>query len=231
MTASASVPGFRPSRHGLHFANRFPHATAISFPLGPLGELPIGDAADGLCGGMAYVVRDRWERREPPPPDTAPPVPDSALFRLLVRRQVESLDWLRVPLRFYSLQAFRPERQDPFARVLRRRSRTGETVVEWRRIRRVIDAGRLAPVGLVRSTSPNPLDLTRNHQALAFGYEVDGDRLRLMLYDPNHPDRDDVEVRMRLGVEGRGPATMLQTTGEPLEAFFLLPDRPGSYPR
>jgi hypothetical protein len=227
MTATASIPGFRPSRHGFHFANRFPHVAPIRIPLGPLGELPIGDAADGLCGGMAFVVRDRWERRQPPPGDRKAPAADSPLFRLLVRRQVESFDWLRVPLRFYSLQAFRPERPDPFAKVLRRRSRTGETIREWHRIRREIDAGRLAPVGLVRTVSPNPFELSRNHQVLAYGYEVERDRLRLMLYDPNHPDRDDVELRMRLGIDGRGPATMLQTTGEPLEAFCLLPYRPG----
>ena len=225
MTASAVVPGFRPSSRGLHFANRFPHAAPIRIPLGPLGELPIGDAADGLCGGMSLTVRDLWERDLPPPADTQPPAAESPLFRLLVRRQVESFDWLRVPLRFYSLQAFRPERPDPFAKILRRRSRTGEAIVEWRRIRREIDAGRLAPIGLVRTVSPNPLELRRNHQALVYGYEVEADRLRLMLYDPNHPDRDDVEVRMRLGVEGRGPATMLQTTGEPVEAFCLLPYR------
>jgi hypothetical protein len=225
MSATAVVPGFRPSEHGLHFANRFPHVAPIRIPLGPFGELALGDAADGLCGGMSFVVRDLWERGEPPPPDTTAPSAGSPLFRLLVRRQVESFDWLRVPIRLYSLQSFRPERPDPFARILRRRSRTGETVHEWRRIRGEIDAGRLAPIGLVRTTSPNPFELTKNHQALAWGYTVDADRLHLSLYDPNHPDRDDVEVRMRLGVERRGPATMLQTTGEPVEAFCLLPYR------
>jgi hypothetical protein len=134
MTASASIPGFRPSRHGLHFANRFPHVAPIRVPLGPLGELPIGDAADGLCGGMSFVVRDLWDRRQSPPPETGPPAPGSPLFRLLVRRQVD--DWLRCPA-LCSLQA-RPSAR-PFRRVLRRRSRTGETVIEWRRIRHEID--------------------------------------------------------------------------------------------
>jgi hypothetical protein len=221
MTASAAVQDFRPSEHGLHFANRFPSAPALWFPLGPLGSLPIGNAANGLCGGMSLLVRERFEARRPVPPDRAPPAPGSPLFDAIVRRQALSLDWFRVPLRFYSLQALRPERNDPFARLLRRRSRTSETVREWHRIRAVIDGGRLAPVGLIRVIGANPFALGRNHQVLAYGYIVEADRLTLRLYDPNHPDRDDVEIRLRLGVEGRGPATMLQTTGEPLFAFFL----------
>jgi hypothetical protein len=185
--------------------------------------LPIGNAADGLCGGMSWLVRERFEARRPVPLDREAPPPDSPLYQQIVRRQALSLDWLRVPLRFYSLQAFRPEHNDPFARLLRRRSRTSESVREWHRIRAVIDSGRLAPLGLIRTIGPNPLRLGLNHQVLAYGYEVGGDRLAIRIYDPNHPDRDDIELRMRLGPEGRGPATMLQTTGEPLHAFFLEP--------
>ncbi len=224
MTASAVVPGFVPSVHGLHFANAFPAVPALHFPLPPVGpvlyQLPIGNAAMGLCGGMCLYVREQFEAGRPMPPDRVAPGPDDPLFLSIVRRQTLSLDWLRVPLRFYSLQAFRPERLDPFARSLRRRPRTAETVSEWRRIRTTIDAGRLAPVGLIRTTSPNPFLLGHNHQVLAFGYMVEKDRLTLQLYDPNHPDDDTVEIRMRLGVDRRGPATMLQTTGEPLFAFF-----------
>jgi hypothetical protein len=172
---------------------------------------------------MSLLVKERFEARRPVPPDRTPPAPGSPLFAAIVRRQTISLDWLRVPLRFYSLQALRPERNDPFARLLDRRSRTSESVKEWHRIRAVIDSGRLAPVGLIRTIGMNPLRLGRNHQVLAYGYEVDRDRLTILIYDPNHPDRDDVELKMRLGVEGRGPATMLQTTGEPLHAFFLEP--------
>jgi len=221
MAAAAVVPGFRPAEHGLHFANAFPRVPALWFPLGPLVRLPIGNAADGLCGGMSLLVKERFEAGRPVPPDRTPPGPGTPLFESIVRHQVVSLDWLRVPLRFYSLQAFRPERTDPFARLLGRRSRTSETVHEWHRVRAEIDAGRLAPVGLIRTISPNPLLLGHNHQVLAFGYEVVDDRLSLRIYDPNHPDQDDIELRMRLGVDRRGPATMLQTTGEPLFAFFL----------
>lgn len=223
---SATVDGFAPSRNGLHFANRFPHVHPLRLRIGPL-DLGVGDAADGLCGGMSYVVRDLWEAgRLTPPRDTQAPAQGTRRFHALVERQIESFDFLRAPLRFYDLQAFRPDRSDAVARRLGRRSRTAETaVLEWPKIRSELDAGRLALVGLVRATGLDPFVMRRHHQVVAYGYDVDGDRLALHVYDPNHPDRDDVEVRLRLGIERRGPGTFLQTTGEELFAFWLLPYR------
>jgi hypothetical protein len=222
MAAANAVPGFRPSEHGLHFPNRFGRAAAVRLPLGPLGTIPIGNAANGLCGGMCRFVRDRWEAGESVPATRRLPGDDTALFRSLARGQVLSLDWFRAPLRFYSLQAIRPERNDPLTRLFGRHTRSAETVRQWYRIRRRIDDGCLAIVGVLRTTGIDPFELPRHHQVVAYGYEVEGDRLRLQVYDPNHPDRDDVELRLRLGPDGRGRATMLQTTGEPVEAFLLL---------
>ena len=175
MVESNAVPGFLPSANGLHFANSFPSGPDLH--IGPIG---IGDAARGLCGGMSWYVRERFEAGQPIPPDTVAPANGSELFQALVRRQVLSLDWLRVPLRFWRMAALGPER------AMRR---TRDT--EWPSIRAEIDAGRLAMVGLVRQTGWNPLKLTNNHQVLAFAYEVDGDAVTFRLYDPNWPGRDD----------------------------------------
>lgn len=222
MATSNAVPGFLPSRSGLRFANRFADAPALRLPLGPLGALPIGNAGDGLCGGMCRYVIGRWMAGQPVPGDPTAPAPGTALFRAIVREQVRSLQGLRTPLRFYSLQAFRPERPDPLFRLIGRRTRTHETVKGWRTIRASIDAGRPAMVGLVRVLGTDPRLLPRQHQVVAYAYELEGDRLRLWIYDPNHPGRDDVEIRLRLAVDRRGPATILQTTGESVEAFFHL---------
>lgn len=222
MSTTGAVSGFLPSMHGFRFANRFADAAAIRVPLGPFGELPVGNAGDGLCGGMCRVVVARWEGGEPIPSGVTPPTPGTPLFRAIVRAQVESLDGFRAPLRFYSLQAFRPERPDPLARVFGRRTRTQETVRAWHSIQAAIDDGRLPIVGLVRATGPDPGLLPRHHQVVAWAYEVERDRLRLRIYDPNHPGRDDVELRLRLAVDRRWPATMLQTTGESLQAFIRL---------
>ena len=183
MVESNAVPGFLPSTDGLHFANRFPPGPTLRF--GPIDPrwIGIGDASAGLCGGMVWYVRERFEAGLPVPPDTQTPANGSPLFRALVRRQVLSLDWLRMPLRFWWIGALSPERAT-------RRS----LEVEWPRVRADIDAGRLSMVGLVRHTGFNPFHLAQSHQVLAFAYEVAGDSATLRIYDPNWPSRDDLAL-------------------------------------
>jgi hypothetical protein len=233
-TASApltrSVLDFRPSRHGFHFANRFPPGPTLR--LGPFDPriVGIGDASAGLCGGMALTVRDLFEHGIDPPADREPPANGSPRFRALVRRQVESLDWLRVPLRFYDAGALRPDPPSWLSRRLRRRpSREVALDDAWPRVRAEIDAGRLAVVGLVRRATANPFRLTLNHQILAWGYRVEPDLVAVRLYDPNWPDRDDVEARIALDATGR-PISLASSTGEPLVGLLALP-YPASRPR
>ena len=92
-----TVLDFRPTRHGFHFANRFPAGPTVMFGAFDIRWLGVGDAAAGLCGGMALTVRDLFEARVDPPPDAEPPANGTPRFKALVRRQVQSLDWLRVP--------------------------------------------------------------------------------------------------------------------------------------
>ena len=208
MPTSNAVPGFRPSVNGLHFANRFPPGPTLR--LGPIDPrvVGIGDAAAGLCGGMSGFVRDRFESGLPIPADTAPPANGSPLFRALVRRQVLSLDWLRNPLRFWRAAAMTPT-------ALARRT----LEVEWPRIRAAIDAGRLPMLGLVRHHGWNPFDLTKDHQVLAYGYEIDdpSGAITIRIYDPNWPDRDDVTVRLTTH-------RLSQSTGERLRGWIGLGD-------
>jgi hypothetical protein len=205
-----SVPGFQPSRHGLHFANRWPPGPTVRLAGIDPRRVGVGDASAGLCGGMAFTVRDLWEHGITPPADTEPPANGSPRFLAIVRRQVQSLDWLRLPLRFW-INAVRPD--------LAERVRD----VEWPRIRAEIDAGRLAQVGLVRARGLNPRALTQNHQVLAYGYEATDADVIIRIYDPNWPDRDDVLLSMSLLAPR--PA-FAQSTGEPLFGFFLAPYRP-----
>src|SRR5215211_2802882 len=64
---SVRVPGFRPSTGGLHFPNAFPHVPNLEIDLPGGTTVPIGDAANGLCGGMAWTVRDLFETGLAPP--------------------------------------------------------------------------------------------------------------------------------------------------------------------
>lgn len=205
MSATNRVPGFAPSLHGLHFANRWEPGPTIRLGVLDPRLVGVGDAKAGLCGGMAWFVRERFEIGLPVPEDRVAPANGSPLFRSIVRRQILSLDWLRVPFRFWRAASMAPE-------ALARHS----LEVAWPRIRAAIDAGRLSMVGLTRHHGPNPFELDRDHQVLAFGYTIDGSTITLQIYDPNWPDRDDVTIS--LGPEGMG-----QSTGERLLGTIALP--------
>jgi hypothetical protein len=207
------VPGFLPSRDGFAFPNAWPHVAPIHVGVGPL-RVGIGDAARGLCGGMVFGVADLHTAGVATPPD-AQPEPDSPRFRYLVRRQVQSFDWLRLPLRLYVLMAM------PSAW---RRRWTALSALPA--IRREIDAGRLAMLGLVRVASRNPFRLTENHQVLAWRYDDRGGEVTIGIYDPNHPGADDVELRLALEPGGRAVRSFAQSTGEPLVGLLAAPYAP-----
>jgi hypothetical protein len=203
---SARVPGFLPSTCGFRFANCFLPQPLLRVPLG-LGHLRIGNAARGLCGGMVFAVCDLFERGSPPPDDRKPPDYGSPLFGYLVRRLFQSFHLPWGPLRYYRWMA---ARDDALLRHTIRR--------EWPRVRRELDAGRLAALGLIRVRSRNPLRLGENHQVLAYGYglhETSG-ALLLAVYDPNHPGRDDLTLALNVNA----PAGVLSTSGEPFRGFF-----------
>ncbi len=228
---SASVPGFRPSIHGFRFANRWPPGPTVR--LGPLDPrlIGVGDASAGLCGGMVAAVRDLYEAGVAPPPDAQPPANGSPRFRAIVRRQVQSLAWGFVPFRYWDLQAFRPDPPTgPAALLGREPARVVAVEREWPRIRAAIEAGVLPVVGLVRVAGWSPRLLTVNHQVLAHAFEEGETGFRVRVYDPNHPGRDDVELRAEIapadGRPERERIRLTQSTGEPLLGFFRQPDPP-----
>lgn len=225
---TGQVEGFLPSTRGFRFANRFPPGPTVRLGAFDPRVLGIGDAAAGLCGGMALTIRDLFEAGIEVPPDDVPPESGSPRFVALVRRQVQSLDWLRVPLRYFDLQALRPDPPTPWSRRLGRLPARVQSIdVEWPRIRADIDAGRLPVTGLVRARGLSPMALTRNHQVLAYAYEDHPDALTIRVYDPNHPGRDDVALRATFLADPALPperrVALAQSTGEPLLGFFRQP--------
>ena len=207
--ATNVVEGFLPSRHGLHFANAWPSHRAW-VRLGPL-RLPIGNTARGLCGGMAFVARDRFEHCLAVPFVTAAPSPGEALFDEIVDRQNASFGTLfSVPLRFW------------LASAANQQARDRETATRaWPAIRREIDAGRPAMVGLVRRAGWNPLALGLGHQVVAYRYDETPSRVTLWIYDPNYPGDDDVAVWFDLAAGGR--LTYGQRPTEALIGLLALP--------
>src|SRR5436190_8151985 len=89
-TTQVRVPGFLPSQNGLHFTNYYPHEPEIEIRLPLGGKLGLGDAANGLCGGMVYVVCDYFEHGQAIPSTTEPPAGGSPLYTFIVDRLVQS---------------------------------------------------------------------------------------------------------------------------------------------
>jgi len=190
-------------------------------------SLPIGDASNGLCGGMAFAARDYFEVGRPPPPDTTAPG-SGALFDYLVDRLFDSFDLPLGPARY--LQLMNPLLSDGDSTLTRfglaPHGRAWRTIVEaWPAVRAELDAGRPCPLGLVRVRSANPVDLKEDHQVLSYGYELEGDVLSIRIYDPNLPGRDDVALRLSVSAPTRPTAILATPPGPTVFAFFPVPYR------
>ena len=230
--ASVRVPGFLPSTNGFAFPNAWPSNPIRQFRLGNVATLNIGDAANGLCGGMSFAVADLF-RAGLRPGDQPIPAGGSPRHAYIVERQVSSFDDGRVPLRFYALMSpARTEREGWLEQVLGRvgidhHSRTWTMLqVEWPRIRARLEAGELVVLGLVRVVSLDPSQLARNHQVLAYGYDhvgLAGPRRTLHLYDPNRPTDDRGTLALDLSDPTRRPPVLSFPAGPTVLAFFRVP--------
>jgi hypothetical protein len=219
MTKLPAPVSFRPSVNGFAFANRWPHVPPLRLRVGgpvPL-ELAIGDAANGLCGGMAFAALDLWFAGVPAPAGADPPLEGSPAFRFLVQRQLDSFELGLGPARFYLLGAPWRSAASRTAEVLRR---------ELPRIRRDLANGRPVAIGLVHAVSANPATLIQDHQVVAHGIETGPEEgsLSLRIYDPNLP-RDD-SIRLTIGRGPSGDLAIRYSGGPPVVAFFRQGYRP-----
>ena len=167
-----TLSSFLPSRHGFPYPNGYAAGVPILDVPTPFGRVRVGDGRAGVCGGMVFAALDFFHYGLPVPVEPTP-----QLFRYFVRRLFASWDPPFGGLRFYAWQV--------------RTRLTRQTVAEeWPKVRAVLDAGHPAPLGLVQVRSPDPRQVVRNHQVLAYGYELRGDEVALRVYDPNWPGDD-----------------------------------------
>lgn len=231
---SVRVPGFQPAVNGFQFANAFPHSPIREFRLGNLATLDIGDAANGLCGGMSFSAADLHRAGLKPPEDVDPPPAGTATREYIIDRQIASFDYGRVPLRFFSLMSpVRPATEPAFSSLLarvglgglvpQRHSRTWVMIhEEWPRVRADLDAGQLSMIGLIRVVSLDPTLLGHNHQVVAYGYDLDGSALTIRIYDPNYPRDESVTISLDIANE-RGAAEPRWSGPDALVCFFRAP--------
>jgi hypothetical protein len=211
------IPGFLPSASGFHFSNNDFGEVALAYidypihnPLTGRG-IPIGDASNGLCGGMVFAVRDYFEAHMPIPRDTRNPSA-GPLFDYLVRRLIASFNLPAGPGIYYQLMNPNPLLPD-IQRALAMNT-------AWPVIRANIDNGHPSAIALVQTTSANPGALGDNHVVLAYGYDLVGSDVTIYVYDPNHPDDDTVTISFNTARTiipiGRSH------NDQPIYAFFLI---------
>jgi hypothetical protein len=190
MSASVAV-AFRPSEHGWHFPNQWTKGAPAS-----ISGITVGRVYGGLCGGMCVSAAKAWHAGKPLPQTREVPS-DGPITAMLWEAQLQSMDLPQGPLRYLRLQL-------PMAAATRRRSTLGAAIPA---VRRTLQAGRAAPLGLVRALSWNPAAVGQHHVVLVYRLAVGQPdpalpptEVVLSAYDPNHPD--DNRVRLRVGPDG-----------------------------
>jgi hypothetical protein len=183
---SVRVPEFLPSRNGLHFTNSWPNEP--NYTLDILGQrVSLGNASQGLCGGMAYTVSDLYQARQLPPAQTANPAAGSPLFNYIVARLTNSFDAPDVTHYLSWIQL--PDGDN----LLEHGLAWHEISQEWPMIKQDLDSGIPSALGLVAGQQPPVVgfltgisNLAACHQVLAWGYDLNGSALTIHIYDPDH---------------------------------------------
>jgi hypothetical protein len=230
--ASVFVPGFRPSVNGLHFSNAWPSVPDWTIPLPVVGTISIGNASKGMCGGMTFTVRDLYQAHRPPPPDRTAPA-SGPVFTYVSRRLLDSWNIPGGVLRY--LQLMNPllsDHEAPFEPLGHGRAWI-MIRQEWPGIKADLDRRTLSTVSLVTVKSINPADLGKNHQVLAYGYELNGTTLTMHLYDPNHADDDSITMSLDIGHPDEA-TPVRYSYGATVYCFFrsgYTPHDPSAIPR
>src|SRR6185369_5084204 len=175
------VGNFNPITHGLHFINSFPEIPyfTVTFPLGI--EVPIGNAANGMCGGMVFTVRDFYESGFPLPMQRDAPT-NGPLFDYMSKRLFDSFDLPSGPITYLALMnPDLPDHETDASRLgLAPHGRAWVMIIDqWPLIKSDIDAGILSPMGLIRTNTHDAFQMGHNHQVLAYGYNLSGANVQI----------------------------------------------------
>jgi hypothetical protein len=199
------TPGsFLPSRDGFTFTNAWPSEPDVAVPT-PFGQIDIGNADAGLCGGMVFAALDYWHSGIAPP--AARPAPADPLYRYLVRRLVDSWNLPAGAAQYYQWMNL-PNGDTGFdvagEHIVAERGLAWRTIqTQWPQITAGLDRGTPAALGVVTVASASPADLGLNHQVLAYGYEASPSQVTVRVYDPNSGRNDDIHIQF----DPRNPAS------------------------
>jgi hypothetical protein len=231
-TTMSSQERLVPSRHGFAFRNAWPSEPAVSLA-SPFGQINVGNADAGLCGGMVFAVVDYWQAATIPPADR--PAPEEPLYGHIVRRLIDSWHLPAGVAQYYQWMNL-PDGDTGFD-VLRRhvvidRGLGWRTIrMQWPQIKTDLDRGTPAALGLVTVASSKPADLALNHQVLAYDYDRSGAEVSVRVYDPNRGQRDDIWIRFDTSTPTKPTAfTHNLGIGHPVRGFFRTAYAPSTPP-
>jgi len=202
---------FKQDVHGYAFSNRFEFNFEFELPL--VGNIDLGDLVYGLCGGMCFSALDYFHAGLPIPSRERRPQFGTALYKLLVDRQLDSMAIPRGILKV--LEWMIRDDKDVWRKTAWN---------EFPKLRRRLDNRLPVVLALIRAGGID--DPTKNHQVVARAYIYDESSrdAQVFLYDPNHPGREPI-LTMNLSRPSSG-ISAAQSTGESFRGFFVLKYRP-----
>ena len=172
----------------------------------------------GLCGGMTFSSLDYYSSSR-----QAPDAYTDALFDYLCERQTDSLDLPGGVFRYMSWQTAADTSTMMFGRRIREGISYSTLASEWPKVRQLLDGGHVAPLGLIKTNSIKPQNLSLNHQVLAYGYTLDEDAqiLTIRVCDPNFPRDASITLRMGTGNPDFYRPIIHSANATPIRGFFL----------
>jgi hypothetical protein len=175
---------FVPSRDGFAFRNSWPEVPLTTISVGGV-PIPIGSAANGMCGGMVFAALDYFTAGRSIP-EVDRPDAGSPLYEYIADRLLDSFDLPAGPLKYLDyMNPGRRDRDNWWSWLTRVRGRDWLMLErEWPRLRDLLDRAP-CPVAWVHVRSIDPFDLGKNHVVLAYRYEIDGPVAKVLVYNPN----------------------------------------------
>jgi hypothetical protein len=188
---------------------------------------------------MCFAAHDNYLADRRPPPDTTPPASGTPLYERLYARQADSIGpGLSQATRFADWMALADDGRD---------GTRARTFLELPAILDRLSRHELVHLGLVHVSFRETHEIWRNHQVLAYSASSpEPGAVDLHIYDPNHPKRDDIVIRLRLRrIETSSPmrmglafhalpplgveASLIATDGtihKPVRGLFAMPYAP-----
>jgi hypothetical protein len=189
----------------------------------PFGQIDIGNAAAGLCGGMVFAALDYWHAGIVPP--AAQPTAGQPLYDYLVRRLIDSWHVPAGVAQYYQWMNL-PDADTGFdvagQHVVVDRGLAWRTITtQWPQIVADLGQGMPAALGVVTVASASPADLGLNHQVLAYGHDSSPTQVTVRVYDPNSGQDDGSYIRFDPRTPA-GPTTFEHNLniGRPVRGFF-----------